>query len=172
LSISLLLEMAASDGPDRVAVVDGNIRLTAGALSDLADGGAGVIVESGASHVVYVGTGGASLPLLLFSSARANMAFTPLNYRLSPDGLRQLVDRLPDPLVVVDVEYRDIVPGSANRVMTSDEFIEFARDAEPPVRQIALCSARSCRRRRPARCCAGRSSTTSRRRLPSTEPAL
>ncbi|HEY4792749.1 MAG TPA: fatty acid--CoA ligase family protein [Mycobacterium sp.] len=131
MSISLLLEMAASGDPDRVAVVDGDIRLTTSGLSALADGGTGVITASGASHVVYVGTGGVLLPLLLFASARANTAFTPLNYRLSPDGLRQLIDRLPDPLIVVDVEYRDVVTGSGDRVMTSDEFIEAARSAEP-----------------------------------------
>src|ERR1700733_9580671 len=122
--------MAASGDPDRVAVVDGDIRLTTAGLSALADGGAGVITASGADHVIYVGTGGVLLPLLLFSSARANTAFTPLNYRLSADGLRELIDRLPDPLIVVDVEYRDVVPGFGNRVMTSDEFIEVARSTE------------------------------------------
>src|SRR6202041_2179719 len=123
--------MAASGDPDRVAVVDGDIRLTTSGLSGLADGGAGVITASGASNVVCVGTGGVLLPLMLFASARANTAFTPLNYRLSPDGLRQLIDRLPDPLIVVDVEYRDVVTGSGDRVMTSDEFIDAARSAEP-----------------------------------------
>ena len=87
--------MAASGDPDRVAVVDGDIRLTTAGLSGIADGGAGVITASGADHVVYVGTGGVLLPLLLFSSARANTPFTPLNYRLSADGVRQLIDRLP-----------------------------------------------------------------------------
>ena len=137
MSISLLLEMAASGDPDRVAAVDGDVRLTTAGLSDLADGGAGVITASGASHVVYVGTGGVLLPLLLFSSARANAAFTPLNYRLSADGLRQLIDRLPDPLIVVDVEYRDVVPSSVARVMTSDEFVTAARSTEParPIRR-------------------------------------
>jgi acyl-CoA synthetase (AMP-forming)/AMP-acid ligase II len=123
--------MAASGDPDRVAVVDGDIRLTTAGLSGLADGGAGVITASGADHVVYVGTGGVLLPMLLFSSARANTAFTPLNYRLSADGLRQLIDRLPDPLIVVDVEYRDVVAGVGERVMTSDEFIEAAGSTEP-----------------------------------------
>ena len=94
MSISLLLEMAASSNPDRTAVVSGELRLTASELSELADGGAGVIAASGAQHAAYVGTGGALLPLLLFSSARAGVAFTPLNYRLSEDGLRQLIDRL------------------------------------------------------------------------------
>jgi acyl-CoA synthetase (AMP-forming)/AMP-acid ligase II len=133
LSISLLLEMAVSGDPDRVALVDDDIRLTAAELSALADGGAGVIVASGASHVVYVGTGGAMLPLLIFASARANVAFTPLNYRLSEEGLRALVARLPEPLIVVDGEYRDMVAGSGTRVMTSDDFVAAARSAEPAV---------------------------------------
>jgi acyl-CoA synthetase (AMP-forming)/AMP-acid ligase II len=131
LSISLLLEMAVSGDPDRVALVDDDIRLTAAELSELADGGAGVIAASGASHVVYVGTGGAMLPLLIFSSARAKMTFTPLNYRLSADGLHQLVDRLPDPLIVVDSAYRDVVDDWDARVMTSDDFVTAARSAEP-----------------------------------------
>ena len=117
MSISLLLEMAVSGDPDRVALVDDDIRLTTAELSTLADGGSGVVAASAASHVVYVGTGGAMLPLLMFSSARANLAFTPLNYRLSADGLRQLVERLPDPLIVADSAYRDIVAGWAERVM-------------------------------------------------------
>ena len=95
MSVSLLLEMAASGNPDRIAIVSGDLRLTTQQLSDLADGGAGVIAASGAQHVVYVGTGGAMLPLLIFASARAGLAFTPINYRLSADGIQALIDRLP-----------------------------------------------------------------------------
>jgi acyl-CoA synthetase (AMP-forming)/AMP-acid ligase II len=129
MSISLLLEMASTN-PDRTAIVSGELRLTAGELSALADGGAGVIAASGAQHAAYVGTGGAMLPLLLFSSARAAVPFTPLNYRLSTDGLRALIDRLPDPLVIVDDEYRDAV-GDGYRVLGSDEFIAASKTAEP-----------------------------------------
>jgi acyl-CoA synthetase (AMP-forming)/AMP-acid ligase II len=131
MSISLLLEMAASSNPDRTAVVSGEIRLTTSELSALADAGAGVIAASAAQHAAYVGTGGVFLPLLLFSSARAGMAFTPLNYRLSEDGLRQLIDRLPTPLVIADAEYRDVVSGAGKQVITSDEFIAAARTIEP-----------------------------------------
>jgi acyl-CoA synthetase (AMP-forming)/AMP-acid ligase II len=131
MSISLLLEMAVSSDPDRTAVVSGGLRLTADELSALADGGAGVIAAAGAGHVAYVGAGGAMLPLLLFSSARASVAVTPLNYRLSADGLRELIDRLPTPLVIADAEYADIVAGSGKQVITSDEFVASARTAEP-----------------------------------------
>ena len=127
MSISLLLEMASSSDPDRTAVVSGDIRLTTDELSALADGGAGVIAASGAQHVAYVGTGGAMLPLLLFSAARAAVAVTPLNYRLSADGLRELIDRLPTPLVIADAEYIDVVAGAGKQVISSDEFIESAR---------------------------------------------
>jgi acyl-CoA synthetase (AMP-forming)/AMP-acid ligase II len=131
MSISLLLEMASSSDPDRTALVSGDIRLTTDELSSLADGGAGVIAASDAQHVAYVGTGGAMLPLLLFAAARAAVAVTPLNYRLSADGLRELIDRLPTPLVVADAEYVDVVAGAGKLVISSDQFIAAARTAEP-----------------------------------------
>src|SRR5262249_30037393 len=106
-------------------------RLTVDELSGLADGGAGVIAGSGASSVAYVGAGGVMLPLLIFSSARANRAFTPLNYRLSADGLRELIERLPDPLVVFDDEYRDMVGDAGVKAIDANAFIEMARTAEP-----------------------------------------
>ena len=131
MSISLLLEMAVSGGPDRTAVVSGDLRLTTEELSTLADGGAGVIATSGAAHVAYVGTGGALLPLLLFASARAAVPFTPLNYRLSRDGLHELIERLPEPLVIADAEYADVVAGTGKQVITSEEFLAAARTNEP-----------------------------------------
>ena len=131
LSISLLLEMAASADPERIALVDGGNRLTTGELSELADGGAGVIAASGAEHVVYIGSGGVMAPLLIFASARAGVPYTPINYRLSADGVQELIGRLPDPLVIVDDRYRDMVGDAGKRVMGSQEFLAAARTAEP-----------------------------------------
>jgi len=130
MSISLLLEMAASSDPDRTAVVSEDVRLTTQQLSDLADGGAGVIARSGARHVVYVGTGGAMLPLLIFAAARAGLPFTPLNYRLSPDGIQTLIKRLPDPVVIVDSRYREMLGDASQRLMITDEFLTAARSGE------------------------------------------
>ncbi|RUP01014.1 MAG: long-chain fatty acid--CoA ligase [Mycobacterium sp.] len=131
MSVSLLLEMAASGNPERTALVAGDLRLTTQQLSDLADGGAGVLATSGAQHVVYVGTGGALLPLLLFASARAGLPFTPLNYRLSAEGIQALIHRLPEPLVIVDERYRDMI-GDA-RALSSEEFLALARSTEAAV---------------------------------------
>jgi len=131
LSISLLLEMAVSGDPDRVALVDGANRLTIGELSALADGGAGVIAASDAEHVAYVGSGGLIQPLLIFAAARAGVPFTPINYRLSADGVQELIERLPDPLVIVDGRYRDMIGDAGKRVMGSEDFLAAARTAEP-----------------------------------------
>ena len=131
MSISLLLEMAASSNPDRTAVVSGDLRLTTQQLSDLADGGAGVIAASNAKHLAYVGIGGAMLPVLIFAAARAGLAFTPINYRLSGEGVQALIKRLPEPLVVVDSRYRDMVGDASDRVMLSDEFLTAAHTGEP-----------------------------------------
>lgn len=130
MSVSLLLEMAASSNPDRTAIVSGDVRLTTQQLSDLADGGAGVIAGSRAKHVAYVGTGGAMLPVLIFAAARAGLAFTPINYRLSADGIAALIERLPEPLVVADDRYRDMVGDASDRVMSSDEFLTAARKGQ------------------------------------------
>src|SRR5271156_368711 len=114
--------MASSSDPERTAVVSGDVRLTTQQLSDLADGGAGIIAGSGAKHVAYVGTGGAMLPLLIFAAARAGVAFTPINYRLSADGIGALIRRLPEPLVIVDERYRDMLgdyAGGAGQVMAA-----------------------------------------------------
>lgn len=128
-----MLEMAASDHPDRVAVVDRETRLTAAQLQGLVSGAAGLISATRADHVVYVGTGGTMMPLLLFASAQSELPFTPLNYRLSREGLRQLIDRLPGALVVTDDEYADVVAGAGKVLMTRGEFMFAAGTAEPAV---------------------------------------
>ncbi|MCK5753254.1 MAG: acyl--CoA ligase, partial [Mycobacterium sp.] len=126
MSLSLLLEMAVSAEPNRTAVVSDGVRLTAGELSALADGGAGVVSATAAQTVVYVGTGGAMLPLLMFSAARAALPFCPLNYRLSGSGLYELISRLPEPMVVADREYVGVLAGAGRRIIESADFLAAA----------------------------------------------
>jgi acyl-CoA synthetase (AMP-forming)/AMP-acid ligase II len=133
LSISLLLEMAVSCDPDRLALVDGANRLTTGELSGLADGGAGVIAAAGVEHVAYVGSGGLLQPLLIFAAARAAVPYTPINYRLSAEGVRELIERLPHPLVIVDDRYRGLVGDAGKRVMSSEDFLAAARTTDAAV---------------------------------------
>ncbi|HEV7581153.1 MAG TPA: fatty acid--CoA ligase family protein, partial [Mycobacterium sp.] len=46
-------------------------------------------------------------------------------------GIQALLERLPEPLVVVDDRYRDMIGDASDRVMSSDEFLAAARDSEP-----------------------------------------
>ena len=131
MSVALLLEMAVSADEERVGVVCGEQRLTVGELNALADGAAGVIAASGAGSVIYVGAGGVMLPLLIFGSARAAKPFTPLNYRLSGEALAELIARLPEPLVVHDAEYADVVAGLGTATIESNAFVTAASAAEP-----------------------------------------
>lgn len=101
-------------------------------LDRLAGGGASVVAASGARCIAYIGVGGAMLPLLLFSGARAAIPFCPLNYRLSSAALGELLARLPLPLVVVDPQYRDTVgPVLGVEVLTTKQFIQRAEETEP-----------------------------------------
>ncbi|KAA1248926.1 AMP-binding protein [Mycobacterium simiae] len=129
MSISLLLEMAAASNPDRTAVVSGDLRLTTQQLSDLADGAAGILAASHAKHVVYFGSGGVMLPLLIFASARAGLPFTPINYRLSDGAIQTLIRRLPEPVVIADDRYRQMLPDA----LTSAAFRSRAGSAESAV---------------------------------------
>jgi acyl-CoA synthetase (AMP-forming)/AMP-acid ligase II len=122
VNISLLLEMAAEFDPNRVAVVDEGLRWTTSELDQRAAGGSGVIAASTAQHVAYLGTGGAVLPLALFSAARAGVPFTALNYRLSRGALRDLIDRLSQPIIIADDEYLDVAACLERPVLRSAEF--------------------------------------------------
>ena len=133
MSISLLLEMAESAKPAKLAVVEGEHRITVGELSDLVKRGAGLLKASRADHVAYVGVGGLMLPLLIFAAAGAGIPFTPINYRLSADGVRTLINRLPNPVVVVDARYRDMVADPLESVIDSARFVADAAVARPGV---------------------------------------
>ncbi|KAA0109988.1 class I adenylate-forming enzyme family protein [Mycolicibacterium sp. P9-22] len=126
MSIALLLEMAVSVNPDRLAVISGEEQWTTKQLSDIAGGGSGVIADSDVEHVVYVGVGGAILPALLFAAAKAACGFTPVNYRLSVEVIAELIDRLPRSLVVVDTRYLDAIGDAGSQVISSEDFLRTA----------------------------------------------
>ncbi|MEE2058527.1 class I adenylate-forming enzyme family protein [Rhodococcus artemisiae] len=138
MSVSLLLEMAVSADPDRVAVVSENTRVTAAELHGMARRGGTHIAGSGARSVVYVGTGGAMLPLLIFASAHGGIPFTPLNYRLGEGALHELIARLPEPLVVADREYLQTMWRSGADVIESQAFLDLASASGDTGEEVAV----------------------------------
>ncbi|WP_344420212.1 class I adenylate-forming enzyme family protein [Pseudonocardia ailaonensis] len=102
MGVELLLEMAVSAHPDRVAVRDGRRELTYDELRRAAGDLAARLHAQGARSLAFVGVNSAVVPIALFGAALAGVPFTPLNYRLSADALDVLVGRLDAPLVLGD----------------------------------------------------------------------
>lgn len=128
--IAVLLEMAVSADPNREAVVCDEQRWTTAELDTLSQRGAAALTSFRADSVAYIGLGGSIMPVLMFAAARSGLPFAPLNYRLSPAALDELIGRLANPLVVVDPEYRDAI-GALHRVIDTAEFLAAASAAEP-----------------------------------------
>jgi fatty-acyl-CoA synthase len=102
MNTAMLLEMAAEGMPDRTAV---GSRAEGSSYVDLllrSRRAAGLLAESGAERVGYVGRNSEILPVLLFGAAIAGIPFAPVNYRLAEDRLRALVSRLAPALIVSD----------------------------------------------------------------------
>jgi acyl-CoA synthetase (AMP-forming)/AMP-acid ligase II len=137
MSITMLLDMAAAAYDDRTALGRRTGGISYASLSRTVAGGAGVIGASGAGSVAFVGLNGPALPALLMASAAAGVPFSPLNYRLSADGLDQLLARLDSPLIVADDEFAGAVRRH-DRVMTVGAWLATAMAAPPgPAADVA-----------------------------------
>jgi acyl-CoA synthetase (AMP-forming)/AMP-acid ligase II len=102
VNLSLVLDMACSGHPDRVALTCDGSSLTYADLDRASRGVATAVRRDGASALVYLGGNGLALPVCLFGAARAGVPFVPLNYRLAPEQLTRLLADHPDALVVRD----------------------------------------------------------------------
>jgi acyl-CoA synthetase (AMP-forming)/AMP-acid ligase II len=120
----MLLDMVADSYGDRVALAGTRHRITYSELRTSARGGADIITRSGAQSVALVGVNSEVVPLLLFAAAKAGVPLTPLNYRLSQEQLAEQIGRLPEPLLVVDPEYVEIVRRSVPAVYSSADWFE------------------------------------------------
>jgi acyl-CoA synthetase (AMP-forming)/AMP-acid ligase II len=137
MSIAMLLDMAASAYDSRTALGREADGISYESLRRAVAGGAGLIRASAAGSVAFIGLNGPAFPSLLIASAVAGVPFSPLNYRLSTDGLAELLARLDRPLVVVDEAFEHAV-GEHGRVMTAGAWLSAARKApEVPAADVA-----------------------------------
>src|SRR4051794_35084224 len=102
MTLLMLLEMVAGAFGDRLAIgsLDGGI--TYAELFERVARGAALIRDREAKHVAYVGPSDVAFPVALFAAAWAGVPFLPLNYRLSADQLKALLDNHDDTLVIGD----------------------------------------------------------------------
>jgi len=126
----MFLDMAVSAYGRRAALGGRSDAISYESLSRTVAGGARMIGASGARSVAFVGVNGPALPALLMASAAAGVPFSPLNYRLSADGLNQLLACLDAPLIVADDVFESVV-NHHDRVMTVNAWLSAARAADP-----------------------------------------
>jgi len=103
VNLSLLLEMASSASDERIAVVSGDVALSAIDLDAAARRAAARFLEMGATGVVYCGTNDVSFPIALFAASYAGIPFIPLNYRLGVEQLQPLVEANTGAVVIAEV---------------------------------------------------------------------
>jgi acyl-CoA synthetase (AMP-forming)/AMP-acid ligase II len=113
MNLTLLLEMAASSDPDRLALGDHHNGLTTARLFDLAGRMAQLLRLGGHERLVHTAESSPALPVALFAAAWSGAPFIPLNYRLADDRLRDLVAAQAPALAVID-------PGTEHRLAGLD----------------------------------------------------
>jgi len=133
--LPMVLDMAADGFGDRVAVGSRDGGLTYAVLRDRARRAARWVAErpSPVENVVLVDTNSEAVPIVLFGSGVAGVAFAPLNYRLADVQLAALLARTAPSVAIVEA-------GVADRVGAIDgvELVERSRflaeiDATEPV---------------------------------------
>jgi acyl-CoA synthetase (AMP-forming)/AMP-acid ligase II len=102
MNVSVLLDMVASSDSDRTAVGTLRSGTTYGDLARRAAVGGAFLRDQGCRSVAFIGLNGPAFPLAIFAASIAGVPIVPLNYRLADDELLALVDRLDDPLIVLD----------------------------------------------------------------------
>jgi acyl-CoA synthetase (AMP-forming)/AMP-acid ligase II len=134
VNLMMLLEMAASTFPERVAVKSGDDQLTFRELFAAAGAAARGLRESGARHAAVLDVSSLALPVGLFGAAWAGVPFVPLNYRLTGAELDRLVAQITPAVLVTDAERAAGLAGREGaRVVARDAFLASARGgAEAP----------------------------------------
>jgi len=133
VNLMMLLEMARSGFPDRVAVTSGDVSLRYDELFAMAGAAAKALRETGARHAALLDVSSPALPVALFAGAWAGLPFAPLNYRLSEPEVAALLERLAPAALVTDAERAEAVAGrSDTHALARERFLELARAAGDP----------------------------------------
>ena len=135
MNLAILLDMAASGAPDRLAVGRTGSGFTYAELRRHALVAAELIMRAGAPRVVYLGGNSELFPLTLFAAAAAQVPIVPINYRLGTAQLTELLNSQPaGTLVVYDRQFR--LPEADVQPVTTDEWTRQILTTRSPARNL------------------------------------
>ena len=131
MNIMMLLEMAASGCPERVAFVDPEIGASVSyqELFDAAGNMAAILRATNAERFAMLDVSNIGIPIGLFASGWAGIPYVPLNYRLTDPEIESLLDRITPAYLVTEPER---VAGFDGRegvdVSSRSDFVALARE--------------------------------------------
>jgi acyl-CoA synthetase (AMP-forming)/AMP-acid ligase II len=101
MELGVLLEMAAAEMADRVAVICGSNESTYSQLLDQARRTAGWLRVRDVRTLALLDVNSEVVPALVFGATLAGVPFAPLNYRLADDRLADIARRLGDAAAMI-----------------------------------------------------------------------
>jgi acyl-CoA synthetase (AMP-forming)/AMP-acid ligase II len=137
MDLTDVLDLVVEGHRHREILTASGTHVDAAQLRAAAYQGSREVRASGAEIVVFLGENGVAFPLALFAAAGAGVPLLPLNYRLAPDALREIIGRYEKALVVSDSDTFDGLPGITRRLRCDAWIAACAATqsaASPPVR--------------------------------------
>ena len=131
MNIALLVEMVAEAEPDRSLLGARQSSWTAAQLLASMEAGARFLLARGAPRVGFLGVNSPAFPLTLLAATRAGLPFAPLNYRLTDETLRNVLERLAPALLVADDDMLDRTAGVDGLDRVSAKEFLVAASSEP-----------------------------------------
>lgn len=131
MHLTMLLEMAAEAGPDRVAVGSRDGGLTYARLLTHARALGAQLAETDATSVAVLDLNTPAVPTLVFGAAAAGIPIAPLNYRLTDDQVCAALHRLAPALLVIGADWRSrIRAGAGVTVRTTDDIMRNCHEGD------------------------------------------
>jgi acyl-CoA synthetase (AMP-forming)/AMP-acid ligase II len=127
----------ARTSPDKIAITDASVSITFKVLDDVSNRIANGVLDLALprrSHIGFLGKNSARYFEILFGVCKSGNAISPLNWRLAPAELAQVIDDSQTPLVFYDREFAALVEQVSSRLSNTVNFVEHdpqARDGSP-----------------------------------------
>ena len=130
MNISLILQMAAEAGPERIGLVCNGRRWTYSELLRAARGAAAYLSSKHCAYVALLDESSEAAPIALFGAAIAGIPYVPLNYRLADEDLAALLARIDPACIIGDIDKVSPLTGeSTHTCLSRAEFVAAAEAA-------------------------------------------